>query len=258
MTEDRMDLSSFNLLICVPIGDGKPNDIFNVSLDQTKQMFREYGGDVSVFKVKYVADIAFARSKLLGAFHRDKKFSHMMFIDSDQGWNAVDIAYLLLLNREFIGAVSCKKVYPLEFAYQLLNDESQPIPLYHEVETNVAEIPYIGGAFVMLSRSCVDKMVNAYPELAYDMPDKVVEYALFDPMIINVSDAPRRRLSEDFSFCHRWAKIGGKVYCKLDVTLQHEGQHVFTGNLFSHLTTTQRDFNHGYATFDANAYGQTA
>lgn len=250
--DDKLDLTPFNLLICVPIGDGKPHDIFNVSLDQTKQMFREYGGDVSVFKVKYIADIEFARSKLLGAFHRDKKFTHMMFIDSDQGWNCVDIAYLLLLNRDFIGAVSCKKVYPLEFAYQLLNDESKPIPLYYEVETNVAEIPYIGGAFVMFSRVCVDRMVNSYPELAYDMPDGIVEYALFDSMIINVPSAPRRRLSEDFAFCHRWLKLGGKVYCKLDVTLQHEGQHVFTGNLYHHLTTTQKDFNHGYAYFGGN------
>ena len=212
-------------------------------------MFREYGGDMDVFKVKYVADIAFARSKLLGAFHRDKKFTHMMFIDSDQGWQPVDVAHLLLLNRDFIGAVSCKKVYPLEFAYQLLNNQSKPIPLYHEVETNVAEIPYIGGAFVMLSRNCVDRMVAGYPELAYDMPDNVVEYALFDPLIINVQNAPRRRLSEDFAFCHRWSKIGGKVYCKLDVTLQHEGQHVFTGNLLQHLTQTQKDFNQGWATF---------
>lgn len=246
---DKIDLSPFNLLICVPIGDGKPHDIFNVSLEQTRAMFREYGGDMDVFKVKYVADIAFARSKLLGAFHRDKKFTHMMFIDSDQGWQPVDVAHLLLLNRDFIGAVSCKKVYPLEFAYQLLNDQSKPIPLYHEVETNVAEIPYIGGAFVMLSRNCVDRMVAGYPELAYDMPDNVVEYALFDPLIINVQNAPRRRLSEDFAFCHRWSKIGGKVYCKLDVTLQHEGQHVFTGNLLQHLTQTQKDFNQGWATF---------
>lgn len=246
---DKIDLSPFNLLICVPIGDGKPHDIFNVSLDQTKQMFLEHGGKIDVFKVKYVADIEFARSKLLGAFHRDKKFTHMMFIDSDQGWSAVDIAHLLLLNRDFIGAVSCKKVYPLEFAYQLLNDQSKPIPLYHEVETNVAEIPYIGGAFVMLSRNCVDKMVAGYPELEYDMPDNVVEYSLFDPLIINVPDAPRRRLSEDFAFCHRWAKLGGKVYCKLDVTLQHEGNHVFTGNLLVHLTQTQKDFNQGWATF---------
>lgn len=246
---DRIDLSPFNLLICIPIGDGKPNDIFNVSLEQTRAMFREYGGDMDVFKVKYVADVAFARSKLLGAFHRDKKFTHMMFIDSDQGWSAVDIAYLLLLNRDFIGAVSCKKVYPLEFAYQLLDDHSKPIPLYHEIETNVAEIPYIGGAFVMLSRNCVDRMVSSYPELAYDMPDNVVEYALFDPIIINVPNAPKRRLSEDFAFCHRWSKIGGTVYCKMDVTLQHEGNHVFTGNLLSHLTNTQENFNQGWAEF---------
>lgn len=250
---DKIDLSPFNLLICTPIADGKPNDIYSVSLDHTKQMFKEHGGKLEVFKVKYVADVAFARSKLLGAFHRDRQFTHMMFIDSDQGWNPVDIAYLLLLKRDFIGAVSCKKVYPLEFAYQMLNDESKIVPLYHEVETNVAEIPYIGGAFVMLSRNCIDRMVLSYPELSYDMPDNVIEYALFDPIIVNVPNAPRRRLSEDFAFCHRWAKIGGTVYCKMDVTLQHEGQHVFTGNLLNHLTQRNPNLTPKYAVFNGAA-----
>ena len=233
---DAPDLSEYNLLICTPSASGKPDYTYQASIEQTKEMLRQHGAKVDVFKVNYVADIYFARSKLLGAFHRDKKFTHLLFIDDDMGWPAEAVAHLLMLKRDFIGVVGCKKVYPLEFAYQMLDDKSRIIPLYHELETNVAEIPYIGGAFVMLSRNCVDRLWDAYPELQYDMPDGVVESALFDPIIINIPGYPRRRLSEDFSLCHRWAKIGGKVYCKMDVTLTHTGQHTFTGNLMGHLT----------------------
>lgn len=240
---DTVDLSSYNLLICTPSFDGKVEETYQSSLDNTKALLSLHGAKIDVFKVKYVADIAFARSKLLGAFLRNERFTHMMFIDADMGWDAKDIAYMLMLQRDFIAAVGPKKIYPIEYAYQLIGDDSRPLPLYHELETNVAEIPYVGAAFMMLSRNCVEKMVRSYPELDYDMPDGEVEHALFDSIIINNPGNPRRRLSEDFSFCYRWRKIGGNVEVKMDVTLTHTGGHTFTGNLFEHFRRTESSFS---------------
>lgn len=238
---DKVDLSSYNLLIATPIGDGKPEDAYAVSLDNTKQLIREYGGKVQNFKTKYVSDIYLARAKLFSFFLKHKEATHMLMIDSDQDWAPEDVVWMLLLNRDFLAAVSCKKIYPPEFAFNMISDNGEIQPLYHELETNVAEIPFVGGAFMMISRHCAEKMAKSYPELQYNSPDGDIEYAVFDPIIL-INGEKRRRLSEDYSFCHRWRKIGGKVEVKMDVNLGHTGSHRFSGSLYEYFLQNQPSF----------------
>lgn len=237
---DRIDLSPYSLLIATPISDGRPEDTYNVSMDNTKQLIRQYGGKVENFKTKYVSDIAFARSKLFGAFYRNKEYTHLLMIDADQDWPPEEVAWMLLLNRDFLAAVSCKKKYPLEYAFNMVGDDGKAWVLRHEIETNVAEIPFVGGAFVMISRDCADRMVSCYPELEYNI-ENIKEYSVFDPIIID----NKRRLSEDYAFCYRWRKIGGKIEVKMDVDLGHTGSHRFHGNLYDFLGNSQLGLGNG-------------
>ena len=244
--EDKVDLSPYYLLVCTPMHDGKPDHTYSLSLDNTKQMVHTHGGKIDVFTVKFIADIAYARAKLFGAFLRHKEATHMLFIDSDMGWNAEDVAYFLLLQRDFLAAAGPKKKFPLEFAYNMVGDSGKVELLYHESETNVGEFPYVGGAFVMISRKCAEKMARAYENLQFTAADGETETALFDPVIIQDTNGKMtRRLSEDYSFCWRWRQIGGKVEVKMDVELQHTGSHTFSGNLLRHLMETEKGFADG-------------
>ncbi len=237
---DVVDLSPYNLLIATPQADGRPEDSYNTSLDNTKQLIRQYGGAVENFKTKYISDIAFARSKLFGAFLRNKKYTHLLMVDADQDWEPTDVVWMLLLKRDFLAAVSCKKMYPIQFAFNMTWEDGTVKPFLHELGSNVAEIPFVGGAFVMISRNCVEKMAEAYKDLAYDMDDGIVEYAVFDPIILQGNT--RRRLSEDYAFCHRWRKIGGKTEVKMDIDLGHTGSHRFSGSLYEYFLKTQPGF----------------
>lgn len=240
MTENKVDLSEFNLLIATPMADGRPEDIYNSSLDKTKQIIRLHDGQVECFKTKYISDISFARSKLFGAFLRNKQYTHMLMIDADQGWEAEDVIWMLLLQRDLIAGVSPKKCFPIEYAFNMNGDDGKPELLYHEMETNVADVPFVGCAFMMVSRACIEKMAESYEDLQYDAPDGQVEYSVFDPVILNANNGtPRRRLSEDYAFCWRWRKIGGKVKIKMDIKLQHAGTHIFSGSLLDHLCQKQ-------------------
>lgn len=240
MTDDRVDLTGVNLLIATPMGDGRPEDIYNSSLDRTKQLIRFHNGEIECFKTKYISDISFARSKLFGAFLRNKQYTHMLMIDADQAWEAEDVVWMLLLNRDFIAGVSPKKCYPIEYAFNMMGDDGHPVQFLHELETNVAEVPFVGGAFVMISRGCVERMAEEYKNLEYDSADGQVEYSVFDPIILDAKNGTgRRRLSEDYAFCWRWRKIGGKVQVKMDIRLQHAGTHVFSGMLLEYLAETE-------------------
>lgn len=239
---DRVDLSPYNLLIATPIGDGRPEDAYNVSLDNTKQLIRHHGGKVETFKTKYVSDIALARSKLFGAFLRNEQYSHMMMIDSDQDWLPEEVVWFLLLKRDFLAAVSVKKTCPPEFAFNAIGDDGKRWALTYETDTNVAELPFVGGAFVLISRHCAERMAQSYPELQYEVDPGTTEYAVFDPIILN-DGLTKRRLSEDYAFCYRWRKIGGRVEVKMDVNLGHTGSHRFSGTLLEHLTKNQPSFS---------------
>ena len=243
---DRINLSPYNLLIATPAMDGKVEINYQHSLEYTKRTIEEYGGKCSVCFYQYIADVAYARAKMFSEFVRKKEYSHMLFVDADMGWNPADVAYFLLLNRDFLAAVGPKKKFPIEFAWNMNGDEGKPVPLIHELETNVAQAPFVGGAFLMISRHCADKLTDAYPELQFYSPDGTIEWAIFDPIIIG----DKRRLSEDFTLCWRWRNIGGKVEVKMDVELTHTGAHTFRGNLYSHLMQTNQNSSHGYAVFN--------
>lgn len=245
---DRVDLSPFNLIILTPIGS-RPDDTYCSALDKTMQLIREYGGQVEVFKTRGISDVYYARSKLFGAFLRNKKYTHALMVDDDMEFTPEDVVWFLLLKRDMLAAVGVKKVFPIEFAWNMVGDDGKQLPLIHELETNVCEVPFVGAAFMMISRNCAERLAASYPELQYDSVDKVVEYDIFHPIILVDKTGNRRRLADDFAFCYRWRQIGGKVEVKLDCTIGHTGHHTFKGNLLHHLTTTTPDFNPQYAVF---------
>lgn len=242
--EKKIDLSAYHLVIATPAIDGKVESSYRKSLDATKELLREHGAKVFDIEDKYCADIYLTRTRLLGTFLRLKEPTHMIFIDADMDWNPNDIAHMLMLKRDFIAAAGPRKKYPIDFAFQLCDEYSNPLPLYHEIETNVAEVSAVGAAFMMISRSCAQRIVDAHPELEFDFNDTIVECAVFDPIIIDKAPGyPRRRLSEDYSFCYRWKKLGGKIEILLSVKLGHSGSHRFEGCLLDDLVVRDPDFN---------------
>lgn len=245
--ENKIDLTGIHLLIATPSHDGKYESCYMDSLVETEKLIKEYGGQVGHIKINYCADIYYARARLAGAFYRAEKTTHMIMIDADMGWNAHDIVRMLLLRSDLIGAAGPRKQYPLNairnYAFALRDDYGNYMPFYHTLETNVGEVSEVGGAFLMISRACIEKMVNAHPELEFETDENTTDYALFEPIIINKGkEYTRRRLSEDYAFCYRWRQLGGKVEVLLDVKLKHVGGHCFEGQLLDALINEAGDF----------------
>lgn len=239
---DGPDLSPYNLLIATPIADGRPENNYITSYDFTKEVLEAHGAKIRPLRLNYCADIYVVRALLLGTFIRDPHATHMIFIDADMGWHPDSISRMLLLQRDFIAAAGPKKRYPIEMAFALVDDYGRPIPIYHEPETNVIEVSEVGACFMMISRRCAERMVTAHPELEFDYEDGR-ECAVFDPIIIHKGEGfPRRRLSEDYSFCYRWRQLGGKIDLLADVELTHTGSHTFKGSMLGQLAKQYADF----------------
>lgn len=113
----------------------------------------------------------------------------------------------------------------------------------HQVTSDgFAEVAEIGTGFMCIKRTALLKMIEHYPNdwYATDTPaliemDKRTSaigkhcfWTFFDTMLHEVS---RRYLSEDYAFCQKYRKTGGKVYLLLDADIAHMGPVVFQGNL---------------------------
>jgi hypothetical protein len=244
---DKPDLSNCHILIASPIMDGRVDFLYYNSLMRTKELLEALGAKVQTLATKYCADVYLARERLFGAFLRMEGATHMLSIDSDMGWDEKDVVTMILLKRDFLAAVGPKKLYPITFAYNNSDDNFKQLPLVHEIMENgniVAEVSEVGGAFVLLTKECCQKLADAHPELQYHGDENVIEYGICDPLYIRSDDGKIiRRLSEDYAFCYRWRKLGGKVEILLDVTLQHVGNHTFTGNLLDCCLQQDPNFN---------------
>lgn len=93
---------------------------------------------------------------------------------------------------------------------------------------------YAGTGFMLIRRSVLEQMKAAHPELGYRhahvntltarTSDHLVD--LFSPLI---EPETRTYLSEDYSFCHRWRALGGKVWLDPTTRLTHVGSYDYAG-----------------------------
>ena len=228
-------LEGFSVQLATPCHDGKYNREYVRSFHNTACVLIECGAKVDWAEFPNCADLPLARARIFSNFLRSQH-THLFMIDSDMGWHFDDVILALLAKKDFVGAAGPKKTQKLEFAANNCDDEGNILPIFSDPETGLYEVTEVGLAFMCISRECAEKMAAAYPDTVFD-DDGNLEYAVFDPFI--VGNAPkRRRLSEDFAFCHRWRRIGGRIYLNPNTFLEHVGTAVWKGALVQALQGT--------------------
>ena len=162
--------------------------------------------------------------------------THLLFIDSDLGWDAGDVIKLfrdtLSADEHVVGGVYPKK--------ELLPDGSSPVVFNLRAEDRatgqvkgkgaLCPVQDLGTGFMLISRKALIDV--AYATLSTvrvsDFADELGEtyFGWFDPFVDGERD-----LSEDYAFCRRWQRLGGTVYAHTEIDLTHTGNHVFRGSV---------------------------
>lgn len=223
---ERPDLTGVSLYVSTPSAEGAFDRRYVRALMQTAEMIRTAGGVIDHADMPYCADLSLARDRIIGAFLRSRH-THMLMIDDDIGWKPHDVLRLLATKLDFVGGAGPKKMYPLRFCIYAKDDNGNDMVGEYSEATQTLEVTGIGTGFLMITRAVAERMAQSYPELRFDPGEGQTEYGLFDPVIT----ASRQRLSDDFAFCWRWRKIGGKVHVMPSIKLAHVGHHTFEGSL---------------------------
>lgn len=274
------ELAKRTLFVAAPMYGGMCHGSFARSMQDLTATCLKYGIVMRTYYLFNESLITRARNYCVDEFLRSG-MSHMMFIDSDIGFNPQDVIALLALQSDespydVIGGPYPKKCISWEKIKQAVDKgaaDKDPNQLEHFVGDYVfnpvfpegvtearisleepAEVLEMGTGFMMIRRKTFDMYKEAYPQYSYK-PDHVRTanfdgsreiHAYFDCIIDPVS---RRYLSEDYMFCQNVRNAGGKIYLCPWMQLTHTGTYTFGGSLAALASVG------AHATADTNKLG---
>lgn len=251
-------LQKCKLFVATPMYGGQCAGMYTRSIADLAAACARYGIPLQLYYLFNESLITRARNYCVDEFMRSGA-THLMFIDSDIGFNPNDVLTLMGLQTEeseydVIGGPYPKKCISWEKIKQAVDKgvaDKDPQILDRFVgdyvfnpKGNQREIPIhkpvevmeLGTGFMMIRRRTFEKYAAAYPELSYK-PDHVRTehfdgsreiHAYFDCII---DPETKRYLSEDYNFCYHVEKIGLKTWLCPWMQLQHVGSHIFGGSL---------------------------
>lgn len=170
--------------------------------------------------------VARARNRLCAEFLASD-CTHLLFLDTDLIFSIEHIARLVkhaeLPELKVICGLYPKKQKELGWVCNVF-DEEQPLH-----EDGLQRVKYAGTGCMLLSRSLLNAMRLALPEIEYD-PDEGDSPGIkwdFFATGVRAFDGRRRYLSEDWMFCQRVLDLGEDIWMDTQVILKHVGEMVY-------------------------------
>jgi hypothetical protein len=246
-------MSQASILVSTPCFGGMVSQNYMLSVIRLMSYAKSAGFDVSLSVVGYDALISRARSSLIAAFLDNPGATHLLFVDADISFEPQQVERLLKFDKDFTGALYPLKSIDWDLIPQRCVERGETVRQAalsyvgtfcpepeRKREGDFATAIYAGGGFQLIRRNVIEQMIGAYPEShfthvqSFPMSGSRREavrssnlFALFDCIIDPQTGA---YLSEDYSFCLRWRKIGGEIWLDVASKLTHSGPYEFVGD----------------------------
>lgn len=247
------------LFVATPMYGGMCAGMFAKSTADLSALCTNYGIPLQFYYLFNESLITRARNYCVDEFMRSEA-EHLMFIDSDIGFNPQDVLALMALQAEdpdkypVIGGPYPKKCISWEKIKLAVDKgiaDDDPNVLEKFVGDYVfnpkngtgsiainepVEVLEIGTGFMMISKKALKKFVAAYPQYLYK-PDHVRTEAFDGSREITmffqaeVDPKSKRYLSEDYWFCQKIQEIGLSTWFCPWMSMQHVGSYIFGGSL---------------------------
>ena len=248
------------LFVATPMYGGQCAGMFARSTADLSALCAKYGIPLQFYFLFNESLITRARNYCCDEFMRST-CEHMMFIDSDIGFNPQDVIALMALQAndeekyDIIGGPYPKKCISWEkikhavdkgvadedpnvlekfvgdYVFNPKGNQSS-IPLSEPVE-----VLEIGTGFMMVTKRAMKKFEESYKEQYSYKPDHVrTEHFDGSREILmffqaEVDPVSKRYLSEDYWFCQKAQAIGLSTWFCPWMVLQHVGTYIFGGSL---------------------------
>jgi len=256
------ELRKRKLFLATPMYGGQCAGMFTKSVCDLTALCTQYGIEMKSFFLFNESLITRARNYCVDEFMRSG-YTHLMFIDSDIGFDPNDVIAMLALSSDeseydILAGPYPKKCISWEKIKLAVDkgmaDENPNFleryvgdfvfnPVMDGVTTQIplgepAQVLEAGTGFMMIRRETFLKYQQAYPKYMY-RPDHVRtehfdgtrEIMMYFQADIDPLTDSKRYLSEDYWFCQLSRAIGMKVWFCPWMKLNHVGSYIFGGSL---------------------------
>jgi len=249
------------LFVATPMYGGQCHGMYTKSTADLSKLCAHYGIEVKFFYLFNESLITRARNYCVDEFMRSD-YTHLMFIDSDIGFDPNDVLTLLALmdtdNPDNDKHIMCGPYPKKTIAWEKIKravdkgfaDENpgnlekyvgdyvfNPAEGQSEVRLDQPVKVLEGGTgFMMVTKEAFKKFDEAYPDYSY-IPDHVRtkhfdgsrEIMMYFQALID--EKSKRYLSEDYMFCQWMQKVGVDTWMCPWMQLLHTGSYTFGGSL---------------------------
>jgi len=252
------ELRKRKLFLAVPMYGGQCAGMFTKSVADLASMCTSHGIEMRSYFLFNESLITRARNYCVDEFMRSD-CTHLMFIDSDIGFDPRDVLAMLALQSDDSEYDIIAGPYPkkciswekIKLAVDKGMADEDPNILEKYVGDYVfnpkgsggqiridvpVEVSEVGTGFMMTRRSTFEKFNAAYPQYSYK-PDHVrTEHfdgsrEIMQYFQAEIDPRSKRYLSEDYWFCQKVIDIGSKIWYCPWMRLQHVGSYIFGGSL---------------------------
>lgn len=221
-----------------------------------------YRPEVSIEPLFLPLSVIYRSRNLFASRALEQAYTHVVFIDSDMGFQSSAVFRLLDSEHDVCGCLYPKRSLDDAAWFDAARRADGPQAakllaqdfvlldnlIKHEdgnrsgyaVRNGFVETHNIGMGLSCISRAALARMVERCENInmekkghVYDaFPQVNIVYKFFDPISRRGLDT----LDEDISFCRRWVEeCGGKIFALIDEEVTHVGEGVFTGNALHKL-----------------------
>jgi len=249
------------LFVATPMYGGQCHGMYTKSTADLAKLCTHYGIEVKFFYLFNESLITRARNYCVDEFMRSD-YTHLMFIDSDIGFDPNDVLTLLALmdtdNPDNDKHIMCGPYPKKTIAWEKIKravDKGFADDNPGELERFVGDYVFNpaegqsqvrldqpvkvlegGTGFMMVTRDAFKKFDEAYPDYSYK-PDHVRtkhfdgtrEIMMYFQALID--ERSKRYLSEDYMFCQWMQKIDVATWMCPWMKLLHTGSYTFGGSL---------------------------
>ena len=163
--------------------------------------------------------VQFARNWLLKKFLEDESYTHLLWIDSDLGWDATAILRMLSREKDVICGV-----YPLK------QKGDCTFPYVEELRPNDDGIQLaerVPSGFMLCTREAMTKVAMSCRNYLFNHHGE----KMMCPNVFDIVHEGIEVWGEDFVLCKRFRALGIEVWVECNIDFQHIGLNAWNGNL---------------------------
>ena len=186
------------------------------------------------------------RNLCVGAFLKSG-CTHMLFVDTDIEFDETSLLTMIQADKDIVLTPYPMKVVDWDKAKDISQRSGRhiskcgyyypmafPDPENIIIENGVTEITRGPAGFMLIKRQVFERMGKAYPEMKIKQQTMLNQQMHETEHFWNFFDTDFNKekgtfKGEDFAFCERWTKIGGKIYANVDAYITHHGDYSYKG-----------------------------